>query len=245
MLQKLKKPIIASASLLMLAACTANGSISPIPNDPNDPEPIATPTAVPTTSPTAEPTPTPTATPGWSNVVIQAKINSFADVLAEVRRLETTGEVTGATVLGNYQIQLNASASIIARLTEMSQAEVIPFNTVIQREFNVDNRYTTVLGNFDEFVGFWRQNISQLDAVPGVDFNTHSVIAVYAGRQARLGYTTQINTITRSNNQLKVRYSVVPPTSNTATAMFNPAHVVSIPLSRQNGAYTDVVFEQE
>lgn len=246
MLQTVKKVVAASASLLILAACTANGSITPIPNDPNDPDPTptATPTATPTTEPTASPTPQPTATPGWSSVVIQANINTYAEVLAEIRRLQANGQVTGVSELQNYQIRINASASIIAMLTEIASAEIVPFSTLLQRELNSDGVYTSLLATFDEFVSFWRQNVNQLDAVPGIDFNTHSVIAIYPGKQTRLGYTTSVVSIKKTNKQLKVRYKVTAPAQNTVAAAFNPVHIVLVPQSRMRGDFETVVYEQ-
>lgn len=245
MLQSVKNLAAISASLLIISACTASGSLPPTP-DPNDPEPIATtsPSAQPTLMPTNTSIPQPSATLGWTSIVVQANINTYAEVLAEIRHLEIDGQVTEVTELANYQIRLNTSAAITAQLAELASAEVVPFSTLIQSELNVSGIYTSLLATFEEFVGFWRQNVNQLDAVPGIDFNTHSVIAIYPGKQTRLGHTTTIVSITRTNQQLKVRYKVTAPTQNTIAAAFNPAHIVSVPLSRMQGDFETVVYEQ-
>ena len=95
-----------------------------------------------------------------------------------------------------------------------------------------------------DFVAFWRQYVSNRDAVPGVDFTTHTVLAVFPGAQPTSGYTTTVVSIRRTNRQLRVSYRVTAPSSGAVPANFTPVHIVVVPLSRLRGDFDTVTFER-
>lgn len=236
------------SSMLVLAACQA--TVTPV--DPNDPEPSATPTPVATATPTPAPTPTagptsspaPTATPGWSTVTITATATTFTTLMTEIRRLEGEGQVTGVVDLGSFSVRLNASAQIISFLQEVARTEYFTFSSLFQANLNLQANFNRVITTGEEFVSFWRQYVSSLDAVPSVDFSTQCVIAVFPGLQPTTGYTTTILSIKRTNKKLTVRYKVQAPTSG-VPAYFTPVHIVAVPLSKLRGDFEEVVFEKE
>lgn len=239
----------ALSSLLLamtLAACTASGSGSITPVDPNDIEPSPTPIATATPLPTDSPTPVPsaTATPGWSSITIQASAANYAMVLAEARRLESQGQASAVTEAGNNTIQLSASAEAGAYLQTLATSQALTFNTLLQSNLNVQASFTRVISTGQEFTDFWRQYVSTLDAVPAVDFSSNSVLAVFPGPQANTGYTTTIQSVRQSGKTLGVSYSVSAAQAG-VPANFTPVHVIVVPVSKLRGDFDTVDFQQQ
>lgn len=239
----------AVSSLLLamtLAACTASGSGSITPVDPNDIEPSPTPISTSTPTPTDSPTPIPsaTATPGWSSITIQASAANYAMLLAEARRLAAEGQVTAIAEVGNNSIQLNASAEAGAYLQMLANSQALTFNSLLQANLNVQASFTRVISTGQEFVDFWRQYVSTLDAVPAVDFSSNSVIAVFPGPQANTGYTTTIQSVRQSGKTLGVTYTVTAAQAG-VPANFTPVHVVVVPVSKLRGDFDTVDFQQQ
>ncbi|PKL76777.1 MAG: hypothetical protein CVV27_08525 [Candidatus Melainabacteria bacterium HGW-Melainabacteria-1] len=242
------------SALMLLAACTATGNITPLPVDPNDPDPTPTPTATasptpaPTTSPTASPspssTPSPTPTPGWTSVTLTVQASAYSYFMAEIRRLEAQGLVSGVTELSGYRVRFSASAQVIAYLQSITTVQFVSFNTLFQGSLNLQHNFTRVINVGSDYITFWRQYISQLDAVPNVDFSSSTVLAIFPGARPFNGYTTSVLDIKLVNKQLKVRYKVKAPVTVPSPSNFTPVQVVVVPLSQLRGDFSSVVFEE-
>ena len=234
-------------SLLLASACSTTYNVR-IP-DANDPEPTAAPTASPTATPkpvsaTQPPQPSPSGTPGWTTVVVQGNASNHVILVAEVQRLLQQGQVSGVTSSG-FLIRLSGSFQTLAYLKELSNSEAYSFSTLLQSSLDIDNSFTRVFSSGQEFVNFWRQYVTALDPVPGVDFATQSVVAIGPGTRASTGYTTRIQSVRMLNHHLTIRYRVDAPAQSGAPSHLMPVHVIQIPLSGQRGDYNEISFESE
>lgn len=236
--QKIFASLVAPA--LVLVACQANVSVQP--------NPSPTPTATP--FPTATPMPTATPTPGWIAATIRPTTASNDAVLAEVRRLEAAGQVTGVVVLESFpvQIKLNGSAETVAKLEDLaSGTQDVAITTLSQRSSNIHEAGVRNATTVDEFRTLWQQHTSSFDAPPTVDFNTQSVLAVFGGEKPTGGYTAAITSVKQLNTTLTVHYRISSPDPNTGMTQVitYPAHIVSIPLSKSKGDFDQVNFVED
>lgn len=231
-------PVFLSLSLILLAACRADVNIQPTP------QPSSTASASPT------PMPSPTATPGWVSAAIRPTAETNDAVIAEVRKLETEGKVTGVIVLESFpvQIRLNGSAEVIAQLEAMAAGvRTIQITSLSQRSSNLQTSGTRTVTTAEAFTELWRQHTGALDAPPTVDFGQQTVLAAFAGEKPTGGYSTVITSVTLLDKTLTVRYKVNAPASGTPVTQIitYPAHIVSIPLSQNKGDFTQVNFVNE
>ncbi|HEY9839983.1 MAG: protease complex subunit PrcB family protein [Candidatus Sericytochromatia bacterium] len=191
--------------------------------------------------------PSPTPTPGWVTVTLHPTIATQDALLAEIRRLEAQGQVTGVMVMESYpvQIRLNASAEVVAKLQEMAAGtKTISFSTLSQRSSNIHEAGTRVVTTSQDFSTLWQQHTSVLDTPPTVDFNSQSVLAVFAGEKPTGGFTATITSVKQLNKTLTVTYKVTAPAPDAIVTQVitYPAHIVSIPLSKQKGDFDQVNF---
>ncbi|PKL76804.1 MAG: hypothetical protein CVV27_08425 [Candidatus Melainabacteria bacterium HGW-Melainabacteria-1] len=226
----LKTSLLAAA--LMLTACNANVNVRPNP------------------TPTATPVPSPTPTPGWVTATIRPSVETNDAVLAEVQRLQTAGLATDVLVMESYpvQIRLTAAPETIAALEDLAAGvETVPTTTLSQRSSNIQTAGARTVVNSPDFAAIWRQHTSASDTPPTVDFNSQTVLAVFAGERPTGGYTARITSVKRLNKVLTVRYRVDAPAPNTPTTQIltYPAHLVTIPLSQQRGDFETVNFVME
>lgn len=232
------RSLLALTAALLLAACNANVSVTPNPSP------------TPTASPTATPTPSPTPTPGWVSATIRPTAETNDAVLAEVRKLETEGKVANVIVMESFpvQIRLSAAPATIKALEELAAGvKTVSFTTLSQRSSNIQAAGTRVAGTQTEFTTLWNQHTSTFDSPPSINFDTQSVLAVFAGERPTGGYTAAITSVKRLNKTLTVSYKVTAPPegSSNIQVITYPAHIVSIPLSKQKGDYDTVNFVKE
>lgn len=231
-------PAFLSLSLILLAACRADVNIQPTP------QPSSTASASPT------PMPSPTATPGWVSATIRPTAETNDAVIAEVRKLETEGKVTGVIVLESFpvQIRLNGSTEVVAQLEAMAAGvRTIQITSLSQRSSNLQTSGTRTVTTAEAFTELWRQHTGSLDAPPTVDFGQQTVLAAFAGEKPTGGYSTVITAVTLLDKTLTVRYKVNAPAPGTPVTQIitYPAHIVSIPLSQSKGDFTQVNFVLE
>lgn len=243
MLRKMTIPAL-TLSVLLLAACQAAVSIQP------NPSPTAAPTASPTAQPSTSPTPAPSATPGWVQATIRPTAETNDAVLAEVRKLETEGQVSNVVVLESFpvQIQLSGSAAVVARLQDMaSGAQTLAITSLSQRSSNLQTAGTRTITSAETFAELWRQHTGAMDAPPTVDFGQQTVLAVFAGEKPTGGYSAVITSVKLLDKTMTVHYRVNEPAPGTiVTQMITyPAHLVSVPVSQAKGDFTQVNYVQE
>lgn len=227
-----------AASALSLAACQTSVSVQP------QPSPTATPI------PSATPLPSPTPTPGWTSVTLRPTAATNEATLAEVRRLEADGQVSGVVVLESLpvQIQLSGSAEAIAHLQEVAAGvKDIAFTSLSQRSSNIHEAGTRVVTDAEAFRTLWQQHTSSFDTPPSVDFATQSVVAVFAGEKPTGGYTASVISVKQLDKTLTVHFKVTAPAagSSVTQVITYPAHIVSIPLSKQKGDFDQVNFVED
>lgn len=231
---------LALTSLLALSACQASGTgtVQPIP------------TATPTPGATATPTPGPTATPGWVSATIRPTVETNQQVLDEVRRLETAGQLTDVIVMESFpvQISLKGAPETIAQLQAMAAGTQLPdtvaITTLSQESGNLTSEGTRSVTNSSNFSVLWTEHKGSTNGMPSVDFSTHSVLAVYAGEKPTGGFGATITSVTRLNKVLTVNYRFTAPGPDDIVTQIitRPTHIVSIPLSQQRGDFDTVNF---
>lgn len=79
----------------------------------------------------------------------------------------------------------------------------------------------------------WAETLSdhpQMPEVPGVDFSTEMVLAVYMGRKTSGGYSTTIERVVETDDKLEVFVKETRPGRGmmTTMALTNPYHAVKI-----------------
>lgn len=83
--------------------------------------PIPTVTANVSPLPAATPFVNPTPPPSWVSLTLQARAESYANLIGEVRMLEAQGRVSNVALLPEYRVQLSASEDVVDDLRSMAR----------------------------------------------------------------------------------------------------------------------------
>ncbi len=150
--------------------------------------------------------------------------------------------VIGVVIFLNGGISNTQSAATGANNPVPVQAVAVPFTKIVSgTESKVSTRVNYLITSPSELSKLWGM-ISATGTPPAVDFTTHAVIAVFAGRQPTTGYAIAVAKIEDSTTR-NVSLTIAKPdtTCTEGQTVTAPYEIVTVPATTLPLAHTDQV----
>ncbi len=144
--------------------------------------------------------------------------------------------LVGVGLLLLFFFTYNNSSSIV--ITNISPATVVvPFTKLIQGEQNVvERRVNYVLTSSDQLSELWK-TIDASGKPPTVNFKTHTVLAVFAGKESitSIAVAKIEDTSTR-----KVSIAITKPDCTVPPSSTSPYEIIAVPVTALSLVHTDI-----
>lgn len=223
-------------SLLFLISflTLACGVRKPLPNP--DPTPSATPSVQPSTSPLV-------------TARILPSVETNDAVVAAAERLKENGQITELITLESYPVQLvvTGTAAAIETLKRLAAGEtgrVLSFETLSTRNSHITASGTMAITDQETWEDLWKRHYGSDADRPLINFESETVLAVFAGQKPSGGYGIRITEVRLQAGELQVSYQETAPSPDTLVSqnLTSPAHLVKIRSSRLAGDFSSVRF---
>jgi len=122
-----------------------------------------------------------------------------------------------------------------------SAAVVVPFTRIVQGDHSiVATRVNYLISSTDEFDKLWEM-VDASGTPPLVDFNTHAVIAVFAGEQPTAGYAIEVSQIEDSTERT-VSLTLAKPDNDCmeGQVITSPYEIVVVPTTSLPLTHEDI-----
>ena len=141
-----------------------------------------------------------------------------------------------AVIIGIYIFFYNSgslsSAALSAGANTNSAAVAIPFTKLAQgTRSSVSTRVNYLITSTSQLEELWKM-LGAGGQMPSVDFATHNVIAVFAGKEPTAGYAIAVSKVTDSEvRAVTITITAPASTCSAAHSMTAPYQVVELPKS--------------
>jgi hypothetical protein len=145
-----------------------------------------------------------------------------------------------ASLMG-YGGDTSNTSSVVA--SDQPKETAIPFTKVVEgTQSTVTTRVNYLITSSVGLSKLWKM-VDATSTPPAVDFNTHAVIAVFAGQRPTTGYAIKVSEVLDSTSRL-VSITVAKPDSNcmTGQSLTAPYEIVVVPATSLPFAHEDQVI---
>lgn len=209
-------------------------------------KPVVNPSPSPSTS--TQPSPQPSTSP-----LVTAKIlpdlSTNDAVVAEAERLKQSGQLTELIVLESYPVQITATGTVAAiqKLKQLAAGQtgrVLSFETLSVRSSKITASETSAVSDQSSWEELWKRHYGSDADRPLINFETETVLAVFAGLKRTGGYSIRITEVRLQNAELQISYQETVPAGDSLVSqnLSSPAHLVKVRSSRLAGDYSAVRF---
>ncbi|PIQ26932.1 hypothetical protein COW36_17015 [bacterium (Candidatus Blackallbacteria) CG17_big_fil_post_rev_8_21_14_2_50_48_46] len=213
-------------------------------------------TPLPSASPSISPSSTPSSSPSPGSTMIQAKILPSIEtndaVVAEAQKLQAQGLLTDLIILESYPVQISAKGTpeAIQKLQNLAKgttgSSALTLETLSTRSSRILSSENLAVSDEASWQELWLRHYGSNSDRPMVNFETETVLAVFAGQKRTGGYSIRITQVAIKGSELVVSYQETAPSSSNlvSQSLSSPAHLVKVRSSKLAGDFSSVRFEK-
>jgi hypothetical protein len=147
----------------------------------------------------------------------------------------------GAFVFLYSQHSFSNTSATATNTTTQTTAISVPFTQLAQgSQSTVTGRANYLITSTTQLSDLWNM-IDAQGETPTIDFNTHDVIAVFAGKEPTAGYTIAVSTVSDSTvRQVLVTLNSPGPSCLLAQSVTEPYQIIVLPKTTLPLTHTDI-----